>query len=438
MNKTLTSLLTGSLLLGAVSLASAEVRWVDDIVALAGDEIITRSELSAESSLIKSQLRNAGRDDLPADQLQQEVLEKLIVSKLQLQRAKEKGIRIDDQTLDEAVKSIARDNGMGLDEFRQQLGREGLSYKKFREDVRKELAISSLRQREVLSQVRVNESEIEDALRQHRKSEAANSRYRIGHILISIPASVDTSSKEAQVYREKAHSIQQQAATGSDFATLARQFSESGLATKGGDMGMREFNSVPSLFANSVANMNPGDVSDIIESGHSLHIIKLLERESSGPQVKITEYNVRHILVATTDKGRSDAQAEKSLYDLRQRIMRGQSFASLAKSYSDDPGSGAQGGELGWSPSSSYVPTFAEKVERTPIGSITEPFQSEFGWHILQVQGERETEVSDDQLKGRARALLTKRKQAEELQNWLRRLRDESYVEYRLGPQASR
>ncbi|CAG0911545.1 unnamed protein product, partial [Cyprideis torosa] len=169
----------------------------------------------------------------------------------------------------------------------------------------------------------------------------------------------------------------------------------------------------------------------------SLHIIKLVERDSSQPDIKVKEYNVRHILMSTTEKGRTDAQAEKMLYDLRQRIMRGQDFASLAKSYSDDKGSGAQGGELGWSPSSTYVPEFADNVEKTPVGSITEPFQSQFGWHILQVQGERETEVTNDQLKARARAILTQRKQAEELQNWLRRLRDESYVEYRIGPQAS-
>lgn len=437
MNKSITAFLSAVSLLAAVSTASAEVRWLDGIVALAGNEIITLSELNGESSFLVSQLKSAGREAPPNDELQQEVLEKLIVSKLQLQRAKERGIRIDDLTLDEAVKGIARDNGMSLQEFRQQLGREGIPYKKFREDVRKELAISSLRQREVLSQVRVNESEVEDALRQHRKSEATNSRYRIAHILVSIPAGVDTTTSEAEKFRDKARKIQQQAASGADFAALAREYSESGFAAQGGDLGMRGYADIPSLFSERVAGMNEGEVSEVIESGNSLHIIKLVERDSSQPDIKVKEYNVRHILMSTTEKGRTDAQAEKMLYDLRQRIMRGQDFASLAKSYSDDKGSGAQGGELGWSPSTTYVPEFADNVEKTPVGSITEPFQSQFGWHILQVQGERETEVTNDQLKARARAILTQRKQAEELQNWLRRLRDESYVEYRIGPQAS-
>lgn len=438
MNKTLVSFFSGALLAGAASFVNADVRWLDGIAAMAGNEIITHSELAEETRFIGKQLKSSGAKELASDQLQQEVLERLIVSKLQLQRAKERGIRIDDLTLDEAVKGIAQDNGMPLDEFRQQLGREGISYRKFREDVRKELAITSLRQREVLSQVRVSESEVDEALRQHRQGEAETSRFQIAHILVSIPKGVDSNSSEGAKIREKAETIRQQATSGSDFAQLARKYSESSYAVNGGDLGMRDFKDVPTLFSNTVAGMAKGEVSDVIQSGNSLHIIKLVDKQSSQPEMKVKEYNVRHILIATTEKGRNDQQAEKMLYQIRQQLMRGQSFAALAKTYSDDPGSGKRGGELGWAPSSTYVAEFADYVEDTPIGSVTEPFKSQFGWHILQVQGERETTVTDDQLKGRARAILTQRKQAEELQNWLRRLRDESFVEYRIGPQAKK
>lgn len=436
MNKLAKSLLFSGMLLSCVSTAQAEVRWVDQIVALAGDEIITQSELANETQFMSAQLRSAGRDLPAATQLQKEVLEQLILNKLQLQRAKERGIKIDDLTLDDAVKGIAKDNGMSLNRFRQELTREGITYRQFREDVRKELAITSLRQREVLNQVRISETEVNDALRQHRKGEAESSHYQISHILLSISTSTEVNSSSADKIREKARSIRQQAAQGSDFATLARQHSESGSASSGGDLGLRKFAQIPTLFSDTVSGMREGEISNVIESGKSLHIIKLVKKQSSAPTAQIQEFNVRHILVSTAAKGRTDQQAEKQLYQVRQQIMRGESFSSLAKKYSDDPGSGKRGGELGWAPASTYVGAFAEQIEKTPAGEITEPFQSEFGWHILQVQGERQTTASDEHLKSRARAVLMKRKQAQELQNWLSRLRDEAFVEYRVGPQA--
>lgn len=425
--------LLGALLFTGINTVQAEVRWVDQIVALAGNEIITQSELTGETQFIGAQLRASGRGTPSANELRKEVLEQLIIKKLQLQRAKERGIKIDDLTLDEAVKGIAKDNGMSLNRFRQELTREGITYKQFREDVRKELAITRLRQREVLNQVRVSETELNDALRQHRKGEAQSSSFQVSHILLSIPRGVDLQSSAANKARDKAYEIQQQAANGADFAALARQHSESGYAASGGDLGMRKFAELPSLFADTVAGMREGEVADVIESGRSLHVIKLMKKHSATPSAMIKEYNVRHILISTTEKGRSDEQAEKMLYQIRQQIMRGESFASLAKKYSDDPGSGKRGGELGWAPSSTYVSSFADNIEKTPRGEITEPFQSEFGWHILQVQGDRTTTASDEQLKTRAHALLLKRKQAEELQNWLARLRDEAFVEYRTG-----
>jgi peptidyl-prolyl cis-trans isomerase SurA len=423
MNKILTSFLTLMALLFVPGSAIAETQWLDKIVAIAGQDIITEGELRQELQIIVRELK-ARKTKLPAKEvLIPQVLERLIVKKLQLERADSQGIRIDDISLDKAVGKIAAENTMSLPQFRKALTAEGLNYASFREDIRHELAISKLRQRQVDGRINVSDQEISDLIEKSSQAGENNKRYRLSHILIALPGAA--TPKHIETARKEAAEVLLKARGGDDFSALAIAHSDGQQALEGGDLGWRSGDQLPTQFAKEIVKLKPQEVSQLIRSASGFHIIKLMEVGGGEGKPKIKQTHSRHILV-------TDKNAQALLKKLRKKVLDGADFAALAKKHSKDPGSAAKGGDLGWTSPGTFVAAFEEALASLSPGQISEPFKSRFGWHIVQLQEQRTTDVPDDLLQARARELIVKQKREEETELWLRRLRDESYVEYRL------
>jgi len=423
MNKILTSFLTLMALLFVPGSAIAETQWLDKIVAIAGQDIITEGELRQELQIIVRELK-ARKTKLPAKEvLIPQVLERLIVKKLQLERADSQGIRIDDISLDKAVGKIAAENTMSLPQFRKALTAEGLNYASFREDIRHELAISKLRQRQVDGRINVSDQEISDLIEKSNQAGENNKRYRLSHILIALPGAA--TPKHIETARKEAAEVLLKARGGDDFSALAIAHSDGQQALEGGDLGWRSGDQLPTQFAKEIVKLKPQEVSQLIRSASGFHIIKLMEVGGGEGKPKIKQTRSRHILV-------TDKNAQTLLKKLRKKVLDGADFAALAKKHSKDPGSAAKGGDLGWTSPGTFVAAFEEALASLSPGQISEPFKSRFGWHIVQLQEQRTTDVPDDLLQARARELIVKQKREEETELWLRRLRDESYVEYRL------
>ncbi len=423
MNKVLFTFLTLLALLPVTSNAIAETQWLDSIVAIAGQDIITEQELRQELQVIVRELK-ARETKLPAKEvLIPQVLERLIIKKLQLERAASQGIRIDDITLDKAISKIAAKNTMSLPQFRKALSEEGLNYASFREDIRNELAISKLRERQVDSHISVSNQEISDLIKNSSKAGENNKRYRLSHILIALPAGA--TPKDIEKARLEAAEVLLKARSGEDFSALAIAHSDGQQALQGGDLGWRSADQLPSQFAEEITQLKPQEVSQPIRSASGFHIIKLMDVAGGGEKPKMQQSRSRHILV-------TGKNAQARLEKLRQKILDGADFATLAKKYSKDPGSAAKGGDLGWTSPGTFVPAFEEALAGLSPGQISHPFKTRFGWHIVQLQAQRTTDIPDDLLQARARELILKQKREEETELWLRRLRDESYVEYRL------
>ena len=426
-------LLAGLLLALALALpaapARAAVQWLDRIVAIAGQEVITQRELDAAVQRIAAQLRAQGAE-LPAPAaLRRQVLEKLIVDKLQLQRARRLGIRIDDITLDKAIANIAAENNLSLTQFRRALQKEGVAYPDFREQIRQELTITQLRKREVDQRLHITDQEVDDLIARNKAALQSRRQYHLRHILIAVPEAA--SPEQVQAAREKAEQVLAQARQGADFAQLAVANSDGQHALEGGDLGWREGDRLPTLFTDTVQHMKPGQVSDLLRSPSGFHIIKLEAVRGGGKGLTVTQRHARHILLKAGD-GMTPRMVRNQLEAMRDKIEAGADFGELARRYSQDPGSAKQGGDLGWTASGAFVPEFEEVLQRLQPGQISEPFQTRFGWHIVQLLGRRQGTLSDTELRKRAREFLAAQKREEALQLWLRRLRDEAYVEIRL------
>jgi peptidyl-prolyl cis-trans isomerase SurA len=428
MNKVLVRILP--LLLVVWPLAgTAEVQWIDGIVAVAGQDVITRSELNTQMKIVAGELKSAGGAAPSRALLTRQVLDKMILNSLQVQRARSMGIRIDDATLDAAVRNIAAENKMDLPHFRKALLAEGLDYEAFRENIRQELAISRLQQRIMATQVNVSEQEIDDLLATSKAEGSGNQRYHLRHILIAVPEAA--SPDQLEKARAKARKIQRQAREGGDFAKLAASYSNGQNALKGGDLGWRDSDQLPTLFADKVRGMKAGQISDLIHSPSGFHIIKVEAVEGGAATPAVEQTRARHILLAT-DEVMTDSKAKRTLNALRERILGGDDFGKLAKQYSDDKGSGEKGGELGWAAPGTYVPAFEKALALLKPGEISKPFRSKFGWHIVQLEERKRAPIKEDVLRARAKSFLARQKQEEALELWLRRLRNESFVEYRL------
>jgi peptidyl-prolyl cis-trans isomerase SurA len=402
---------------------------LDRIVAVVNDDVIMQSELTVRMREVIADLRTKGIPPPPVKILQQQVLERLMLQRLQLQEAERSGIRIEDQALNRTIQKIAEGNNLTLKQFRRVLERDGFSFAQFRENVRNEIMIGRVRNRKVKNRIRVSDQEIEHLLENMEKRGGMTSQYRIGHILIAVPDGSSTS--EIQKYREKAEKVLAELNAGADFRQTAAANSDSQTALEGGDLGMRKRSELPSIFEDIAPKMKVGDVSDIIRTPGGFHIIKLMEKQG-GDQVMVTQTLVRHILIKPSAVV-SDTDARSRIQHLRNRVMSGENFAQLAKSNSDDTASAVEGGSLGWTTPGQMAPEFEDAMNNTPTGEISPAFSSPFGWHILKVDDRRKYDGTLEFRKNKAREIITKRKMEEELELWLRRLRDEAYVDIRIN-----
>ena len=406
----------------------APVALVDRIVAVVNSEVITAAEVAQRTNTVAQQLRQQKTPLPPEDVLEKQVLERMIMDRLQLQLAKETALRVDDLQLDRTVARIAETNKVSQTEFRRTLERDGVQFDKFREEIRNEIVLSRLREREVDSRIVVSDNEIDFLVSQLGESKAAATEYNLAHILLRVPDQASPEQVERQ--RVRAEQVLRQLREGADFAKLAVSYSDAPDGLQGGDMGWRGRDRLPDLFAQALTGMKPGEVSAVMRSPAGFHLIKLIDERGAGGPALVEQTHARHILVKTSEIV-SESDARQKLEILRDRIIGGADFGELAKINSDD-GSAAKGGNLGWLYQSDTVPQFERTMNSLKIGELSLPFASPFGWHLVQVLERRATGVSGERKRHEARQILRERKSDEAYQEWLRQLRDRAFIEYRL------
>jgi peptidyl-prolyl cis-trans isomerase SurA len=422
-----------ALALAAVWLARAALgaEVMDRIVAVVDDGVILESEFLQKFEDIKRKLRQNNVQAPPDSLLARQVLERLVVDSIQAQMAEKAGIRVDEETLRAAVQQIAQRNDMSVEAFRANLRKEGIEYADFVEQIRGEIVLGRLRASQINNQIKVSDREVENYLNaEGAGGRSGDAEYLLGHILIATPRAA--SPAEVQRAREKAATLLDKINKGLDFKQAALGSSDDELALKGGDLGWRKKSQIPSLFADAVEHMKKGDVEGPIRNSSGYHIIKLLDiKGENAADRPVTKTRVRHILVKTNE-ALSDAEARDKLLALRHRIENGEDFAALARGHSDDKGSAIKGGELGWVQPGLLTPPFEEAMAKLKANELSEPVQTQFGWHLIQVLERQEISDAGEMRKNRAREEIFKRKAEEETELWLRRLRDEAYVEIRL------
>lgn len=413
-------------LLTAAFAVQTQAKPLDRIVAIVDDDIIMESELLERTATVRVRMREQNTPLPPNDALMQQVLERMIVESIELQMAERAGIRIDDNRVNETLENIARQNNMTSDQFRNTVEEEGIPWRNLRDQIRRELVVGQLRQRRVGGRIQITEQDVDNFLNSEVAKTNLAPDYRLGHILISISTSGDVNTAE-----EKALAVYRDLQAGADFARMAAQHSGGEQALQGGDLGWRKAAQLPTLFADTVLEMKAGDISHPIRSPSGFHIIKVLEVRG-GTEQFVQQTKVRHILIKPNEI-RSEAESQHLIEDIRKRILSGkEDFAVLAKTYSDDPGSALQGGDLGWVNPGTMVPEFESRMTSAKPKELSEPFRSQFGWHILQVEERRNQDMSEEFRRGRARQMLHRRKFDEELETWLQEIRQESYVEVKL------
>lgn len=414
--------------IGCAHAQRSDPQEVDRVVAVVNDEVITLYDLRSRLDSALAQLRQQGTPLPSRDVLERQMLERLIVDRVQLQMARDTGLRIDDAQLDQALNRIAAGNKMTLGQFRQALERDGISFAKFREQAREEITIARLREREVDNRLVIGDAEIDNFIAAETAKGGGGDEVVVAHILLRAPESA--SPEQLQKLKAKADQIVERLNKGEDFSQLAASFSDAPDALQGGIISPRPIDRLPSLFSETVAAMKPGDVSPILKSPNGFHIVKLVERRGSLALQPVQQTRVRHILVRVNEVV-SESDARHKLGGVRDRLIHGNDFAELARLYSQD-GSSAKGGDLGWIYPGDTVPEFERAMNALAPNEISQIVQSPFGFHLIQVLERRTQDASDERKRLVARQALRERKLDEAYQDWLRQIRDRAYVEVRL------
>lgn len=411
----------------AQSRAANQPLPVDRIVAVVNDEVITRQELRLHLESALGQLQRQGMSPPPRDVLERQVLERLVMDKVQLQQAREIGLRVDDAQLEQALQRIAASNNLSLPQFRAALEKDGISFASFREEIRGEMTIARLREREVESKIFISDGEIDNYLNS-ASVPGAGEEYQLAHILLRAPESA--SPEQIQKLRAKADQVLERLHKGEDFGQLAAAYSDAPDGMRGGNLGWRSLDRLPPMFAEASLKLQVGEVSPVLRSSNGFHLIKLLAKRGGGVTQAVEQTHARHILIKVNEVV-SESEARHKLEGLRSRITHGESFAELAKLFSQD-GSAAKGGDLGWIYPGDTVPEFERAMNQLAPGQVSEPVQSPFGFHLIEVLERRVQDVSNDRQRAAARQTLRERKRDEAYQDWLRQARDRAYVEIRL------
>lgn len=399
-------------------------------MAVVNDGVITQNQLNARVRSATMQLHRQKVQLPPADILRQQVLDQMVTERAQVQAAKEAGIQVDDAELEQALIRVAANQKMTPQQMRQTVEKDGVTWPEFREEIRNQMMIARVREREVDAKINVSPGEVDNFLA-NQGAAGAGEEVHIAHIVIRIPegASPETLNK----LRMKAVSIDEQARAGRDFAQLAATYSESNDALQGGDLGFRPVDSLPQVMSSAIANLKPGQVSDVVRSPSGFHIVKLIARKGGSALPQVQQTHARHILIKVTEVT-SEAEARQKIGQVHSRLKSGEDFAALAKLYSQD-GSAQKGGDLGWLYPGDTVPAFDQAMNALKVGEISNPVQTQFGFHIIQVLERRTTDVSQERQRQRATMALRQRKMEEANQEWVRQVRDRAYVEIRLDDQ---
>ncbi len=420
----------------AWSQASTRPRSVeaDSILVVVNDEVITRNELEERTRAIEGRMKAQKMAIPPYAEFRKQLLERMIVDRAQLQLAKESGIRVDDSMLDRAISRIAESNKMSLQDFRNQIEREGTSFARFREDIRDDITMQRVREREVDNRIQISQAEVDHYIDVEANSLLEQQELNLAQILIRIPE--NASAEQIAQRRQRADDVMRQVRSGGDFAKIAATYSDASDALKGGELGWRPKDRLPELFVEAVAKLKAGQISQMIKSPNGFHIVKLIDQrvatvaKQNPLKDTIQQTHVRHILIKVNQVV-SAADAKRKLQDLRARLInKAATFDELAKLHSND-GSASKGGDLGWIYPGDTVPEFERAMDGLAIGEISEPVESQFGQHLIEVTERKKEDLSQDRQRLLARQVLRERKLEEANQEWLRQLRDRAYVEFR-------
>jgi peptidyl-prolyl cis-trans isomerase SurA len=401
---------------------------LDRIAAIVNDGLVLKSELDDQMTSVEKRLQEQ-KVELPSQSvLQQQVLDRLVLQEIQLQRAKHVGLTITDEQLNGALQEIAARNKIPFDQLPTALAAQGVDYKVYRESMRKELTLSTLRQRDVIAHINVSPHELEQYMAREQNA-AANDEFNVSHILLSLPAAA--TPQQLEDISHKAQDVASRAGKGEDFGQLAIANSNSQTALDGGQLGWRKGSQLPQFILDLVVKMKPGEVSTPVRTPSGYHIVKLNERRSGEAPVIVNQLHVRHILMKPNELD-DDATVREKLAKLRERILKGEDFAGIASTSSEDPGSAPDGGDLGWSGPGTFVPEFDKAIADLQPNEISEPFKTRYGWHIVQMLGTRTYDSTDDVRRQKAFAAIRESKADEETELWLRRLKDDAFIETKM------
>ena len=412
----------------ACSLSNAQVKILDKIIAIVDDDVVLQSELNRRMSSIMKQIKQSNTAAPPEDLLKKQVLDRLISERIQLSIGYNAGVRISDDELNQAIGRVAASNNLSIDQYIDQLTMEGTSLSIIREEIRHELIIMRVQQASIMRRIRVSDQELNNFLNSEEGQLVSSPDVNIGQILLAVSSNASKASIDR--VSNQAMDLYQQIQDGKDFKELALSYSMDQSALQGGDLGWRNMAQLPKIFSQEIDLLTLGTVSEPIRSGAGFHLIKLYDRR--GGDAKLIEQNlVRHILLEPNAL-RNKLETKKFLQQIKNQVLAGEDFEQLAKAHSEDKSSALDGGNLGWSTPGMFVPEFEATMNNIAVGEISEPFESQFGWHILQVTDRRQQDFSEEILRNRAQNLIRQRKYDEELQVWLQEIKDEAFIEIKI------
>jgi peptidyl-prolyl cis-trans isomerase SurA len=400
---------------------------LDRVVAVVNNEAVTQFDINEQKRLVLAQMRDAKVQPPAADALDRQVLDRLVTERAMLQFAKESGIKVDDQTVERTILRIAQENKLSPEEFRKLLERERIPYAKYREDIRREVTIQRIREREVDSRVSVSDAELDAYLATVAAQAGGETEFQISHILVSVPE--QASPDQINARRKRAEDALAQIKSGKDFKEVAAAFSEAPDGIKGGDLGWRTPARLPVVFVEAANGMKNGDVSPVLRSPGGFHVIKLVDSRSRDAPTMVEQTHAKHILIRVNEIT-SDTDARGKIERIRDRIETGAKFEDQAKLNSDDA-SASKGGDLGWVSPGDTVPEFEQAMNKLAIGQVSAPVRSSFGWHIIVVDGRRNQDITQNRRRDVARNAIRQRKSDEEFAEFVRQTRDRAYVEYK-------
>jgi len=400
---------------------------LDRVVAIVNNEAITQHDIDDQKRIVVEQMRTQKMSPPAADVLDKQVTERLITERLMLQLAKSGGIKVDDLQVERTIERIAQENKLTPAEFRNALGREGIPFAKYREDLRNEIMIQKLREREVDEHVQVSDAEVENFLASLATQSGGDVEYRLAHILVLAPD--QGTPEQIEVKRRRAEEALSKIQAGTDFSLVAASYSEAPDALQGGNLGWRSPARLPTVFADPVRSMQPGEVSPVLRSASGFHIVKVLEKRSRNDPTVVEQTHARHILIRVNEVT-SESEGKARLERIKERLDSGAKFEDQARLNSED-GSAAKGGDLGWISPGDTVPDFENAMKALKPGEMSGPVRTPFGWHLIQVLERREQDITVERQRDQARLALRQRKSDESFQEWVRQMRDRAYIEYK-------